>query len=258
MHRILLLSLLISLLWGGLSLVPYLTGPCDWSLSLALMAVVVLDVFWGVATVFVIDLFNSHYRHNNEFLRSFYAELHADLTSLLVLAGVLFVIFSMATPGYALSNIDIACLGLPLFITAIDTLARARDPVGILRFSVGGRLFLMSMPAAMLVLSSWILIRIYSGQIPAAASLWLQLNIIAAGFSTYVMAKQVSYFLKHRKISLSPTLEKMFAAFRGGRPGIYDQAAVVAEKFERDMKKASAQAAAQRRQSKKRTKPKRT
>ncbi|MBD9477398.1 hypothetical protein [Pseudoxanthomonas sp. PXM02] len=257
MHRILLLSLLVSLLWGVLSLVPYLTGPCGWPLSLALMAVVVIDVFWGVATVYVIDLFNSHYRNNNEFLRSFYAELHADLIAVLVLAGVLFVIFSMATPGYALSNIDIACLGLPLFINAIDALARAKDPVGILRLNMGQRLFLMSVPAAMLVLSSWILIRIYSGQIPAAASLWLQLNIIAAGFSAYVSAKQVSYFLTHRKMGVSPTLEKMFAAFRGGRPGPYDHAKQLAEKFERDMKKATAQAAAGRRQSRKRSKPRR-
>lgn len=153
-----------------------------------------------------------------------------------------------------MSNIDIACLGVPLFIYAIDTIARARDPVGILRFGRPLRLIFMAFPAVMLVGCGWMLIRIYSGEVPAAASLWIQVCILLAGFSSYVGAKQLSYFMRHRRLGISPTLQQTFLRLRGGKPGIYDEAVVLAERFRREMLVATSKAAADRRKSFKRKK----
>lgn len=251
MHLVLLMSLLISLLWGLFFAVPFLTGRYEWPLPAALLCVLFLSVFWGVATVYVIDLLNSHYRKNNDFLRKFYAELHTDLLIILVFAGVLFVIFYLAAVDYRLSNIDIACLGIPLFICAIDSLAKVKDRAGLIRFSLGARLSIMLTPVALLILSIWMLVQIYSGLVPASVSLWLQLNILAAGFSAYVGAKQFCYFVKHRRLGISPTLMNMFLKLRGGRPGEYDQIAEMAAEFEGKVRTATAQAAAERRKRKK-------
>jgi len=251
MHFVLLISILVSLLWGFITVVPFLVEICGWSVPSALLCIVLVDVFWGVSTAYLIDLFSSHLRKNNEFLRSFYAELHADLIVLLVFAVVLFVIFALATTRYSLSNIDIACLGIPLLIYAIDSLAKAKDPTGTLTISLDKRLMLLFLPVCLLLLSSWALIRIYSGSVPPWVSLWLQLNILAAGFSSYVGAKQFCYFLKHRRLGVSPTLMTMFAKFHGGRPGIYDLVAELERRFERSMRKAAAQAATERQRERK-------
>ncbi|WP_369934856.1 hypothetical protein [Xanthomonas tesorieronis] len=256
MHIFLILILIGSLIWGWITMVPYLLGN-DWPLTVAVPFVALIDVFWGVSTIYLIDLLNSHYRKNNEFLRKFYQELHSDLFSLLAFAAILIIIFTLAKPTYSLSNIDIACLGIPLFIYAIDSLARAKDPAGILKLSIARRLFLMTPPAALLLTSSWSLIHIYSGDVPAGASLWIQFCIFFAGFASYVSSKQVRYFMMHRKLGISPTIQRLFKKLRGGKPGIYDQTAAMAEHFQREMRAATSKAASERRRTSKKKQPRR-
>jgi hypothetical protein len=256
MHIILVLIIAGSLFWGLLAFTPYLLAH-GWPASVAIPFVTLIDLPCGLSAFYLVDLLKSHYRKNNEFLRRFYAELHADLLVLLFFSAILFAIFSLASTSYSLSNIDIACLGIPLFIYAIDTIARARDPVGILPFGMVRRLAYMTLPAVMLVACGWMLIRIYSGEVPAAASLWVQVCIFLAGFSSYVAAKQLGYSLKHRRLGISPTLQQIFLRLRGGKPGIYDEAVVFAEHFQKKMLVATSKAAADRRKSVKRKKSRR-
>ncbi len=227
-------------------MVPYLLSH-GWPLSIAVTSVALMNLFWGVSTIYLIDLLSSHYRKNNEFLRKFYQELHTDLLALLTFAAILVVVFSLAKPSYSFSNIDVACLGIPLFIYAIDSLAKTKDPVGILKLRLAWRLALMMPSVTLLIASSWSLIHIYSGEFPASASLWIQFCILFAGFSSYVAAKQVRYFVLHRKLGISPTIERIFKKLRGGKPGIYDQTAAMAELFQREMRSATSKAASERR-----------
>ncbi len=234
---------------------PYLLQK-GWPLALAVPSIALMDVFWGVSLIYVIDLLNSHYRKNNEFLRKFYAELHSDLLSLLAFAAILFALFSMARASYSWSSIDVACLGLPLFIYAIDTLARTRDPSGILKMSIAQRLAVMVPPTGLLVASCWALIEIISGEVPALASLWIQLCILFAGFASYVGAKQIRYSVLHRRLGISPTIMALFRKLRGTESGLYDQTAQMAERFQRDMNVAASKAASEKRKNSKRSKKK--
>ncbi len=247
MHIVLMLTVVGSLLWGLTALTPYLLQK-GWPLALAVPFVGLIDVFWGVSMIYAIDLLNSHYRRNNEFLRKFYAELHSDLLSVLALAAVLLVIFSLARTSYSLSSIDIACLGLPMFICALDSLARTKDPSGILRLGLARRLALMGLPAGLLVASCWVLIEILSNEFTASASLWLQLCILFAGFASYVGAKQTRYFILHRRLGISPTIMTLLKRVRArGAPAFYEQTALMAENFQRDLNVAKAKEAAARR-----------
>jgi len=247
MHIVLMLTVVGSLLWGLIALTPYLLQK-GWPLALAVPFIGLIDVFWGVSMIYAIDLLNSHYRRNNEFLRKFYAELHSDLLSVLALAVVLLVIFSLARTSYSLSSIDIACLGLPMFICALDSLARTKDPSGILKMGLARRLALMGLPAGLLVASCWVLIEVLSNEFSASASIWLQLCILFAGFASYVGAKQTRYFVLHRRLGISPTIMALLKRVRGrGAPAFYEQTAQMAEKFQRDLNVANAKAAAERR-----------
>lgn len=247
MHVVLMLTVVGSLLWGLIALTPYLLQK-GWPLALAVPFIGLIDVFWGVSMIYIIDLLNSHYRKNNEFLRKFYAELHSDLLSVLALAAVLLVIFSLARTSYSLSSIDVACLGLPMFICALDSLARTKDPSGILKMSLPRRLILMAFPAGLLVASCWVLIEILSNEFSASASLWLQLCILFAGFASYVGSKQTRYFMLHRRLGISPTIMALLKKVRGrGAPAFYEQTAQMAEKFQRDLNVATAKAAADKR-----------
>lgn len=254
-HIVLMTTVVGSFLWGLLVLTPYLLQK-GWPLALAVPFIGLVDVFWGVSMIYAIDLLNSHYRKNNEFLRKFYAELHSDLLSLIVFAVLLLTIFSLARATYSLSSIDIACLGVPLFICAIDTLARAKDPAGILRMSITRRLLLLVLPVGLLIASCWVLIEILSGELPAAASLWIQLCIFFAGFASYISAKQTRYFILHRRLGVSPTIMALLRKVRGGSPGLYEQTAQMAERFHRDMNVATSKAASEKRKKSKRSRNK--
>ncbi|MBH1392569.1 hypothetical protein I5U25_06565 [Stenotrophomonas maltophilia] len=247
MHIVLMLTVVGSLLWGLIALTPNLLQK-GWPLAVAVPFIGLVDVFWGVSMIYVIDLLNSHYRKNNEFLRKFYAELHSDLLTVLVLAVVLLVIFSLARTSYSLSSIDVACLGLPMFICALDSLARSKDPSGILTMSLTRRLILMALPAGLLIASCWVLVEILSNEFSASASLWLQLCILFAGFTSYVGSKQTRYFMLHRRLGISPTIMALLRKVRGaGSPAFYEQTAQMAEKFQRDLNVATAKAAADKR-----------
>lgn len=249
MHIALMITVVVSLLWGLIALTPYLLQK-GWPLALAVPFIGLIDVFWGVSMIYVIDLLNSHYRKNNDFLRKFYAELHSDLLSVLALAVVLLVIFSLARTSYSLSSIDIACLGLPMFICSVDSLARAKDPSGVLRLGLAGRMALMALPAGLLVASCWVLIEILSNEFSDSASLWLQLCILFAGFASYVGSKQTRYFMLHRRFGISPTIMALLKRVRSkGTPAFYEQTAQMAEKFQQHISVATAKAAAQKRKS---------
>ncbi|PTA85949.1 hypothetical protein CWM66_27995 [Kosakonia sp. H7A] len=134
MHYFLLLCIVVPLVWGSVSIIPIFVQTYDVfpGLTAALLLVFLCTSLWGIATAYLIDLLSSHNRRNNEFLRNFYKLLYEDLGVMLVLAALLWGIFWAAKPAYSLSNIDIACLGLPLYIYAISSIARATDPSGIL------------------------------------------------------------------------------------------------------------------------------
>lgn len=68
--------------WGLLAFTPYLLAH-GWPASVAIPFVTLIDLPCGLSAFYLVDLLNSHYRKNNEFLRRFYAELHADLLVLL-------------------------------------------------------------------------------------------------------------------------------------------------------------------------------
>lgn len=257
MHVVLMLTVVGSLLWGVIALTPYLLQK-GWPIALAVPFIGLIDVFWGISMIYVIDLLNSHYRKNNEFIRNFYAELHSDLISMLVLAVVLLVIFCLARTSYSLSSIDIACLGLPMLICALDSLARAKDPSGIITMGLARRLALMALPAGLLVASCWVLIEVLSNEFSASASLWLQLCIVFAGFASYVGSKQTRYFMLHRRIGISPTIMALLKRVRGrGAPAFYEQTAQMAERFQRHVDVATAKAAAEKRKAIKTSKKKR-
>lgn len=249
MHYLLLLCIVVPLAWGLASIPPIFVRAYDFfpGLIVALLLVFICTSFWGIATVYLIDLLNSHRRRNNEFLRNFYKLLHEDLGVMIVLAALLWGIFWAAKPAYSLSNIDVACLGLPLYIYAISSIAKAKDPSGILKVTLGHRAFLIALPFALLLASCVALVQIYSGRVPALSSLWIQLSILAGGFSTYVGSKQFAYYAHHRRITASPTLGRMFRKLRGGKPGIYDLAIQASERFEEGMKIKTAQRAAKAR-----------
>lgn len=249
MHYLLLLCIVVSLAWGSASITPVFVRTYNFfpGLTAALLLVFLCTSFWGIATVYLIDLLSSHHRRNNEFLRNFYKLLYEDLGAMLVLAALLWGIFWAAKPAYSLSNIDIACLGLPLYIYAISSIAKAKDPSGILKITLGYRAFLITPPLALLLASCIALVQIYSGRAPALRSLWIQLSIVAGGFSTYVSSKQFAYYMHHRRITASPTLGRMFRKLRGGKPGIYDLAIQASERFEESMRIRTAQRAVEAR-----------
>lgn len=249
MHYLLLLCTAVSLAWGSASITPVFVRAYNFfpGLTAALLLVFLCTSFWGIATVYLIDLLSSHHRRNNEFLRNFYKLLYEDLGAMLVLAALLWGIFWAAKPAYSLSNIDIACLGLPLYIYAISSIAKAKDPSGILKITLGYRAFLITLPLALLLASCIALVQIYSGRAPALSSLWIQLSIVAGGFSTYVSSKQFAYYMHHRRITASPTLGRMFRKLRGGKPGIYDLAIQASDRFEESMRIRTAQRAVEAR-----------
>ncbi|MBB3814765.1 hypothetical protein FHY13_003136 [Xanthomonas arboricola] len=238
MHYLLLLITFVALVWGSASIIPTFVRAYDFfpGLTAALLLIFLCTSFWGIAAVYLIDLLSSHHRRNNEFLRNFYKLLYEDLGVMLALAALLWGIFWTAKPAYSLSNIDIACLGLPLYIYAISSAAKAKDQSGMLKVTLGHKAFLIAFPGTLLVASCVALVQIYSGRVPALGSLWIQLSILAGGFSTYVGCKQFAYYVHHRSIKASPTLGRMFRKLRGGRPGIYDLAIQASERFEEGMK----------------------
>lgn len=248
MYYIVILVIAISFVWGCIAtsaieiqgFIPAVSWKIAW--------VAAAGTFWGVAAVYLIDLVSSHRRKNTDFLRVFYAQLHDDLIAMLSMAVILFFVFRYASTQYEFSNIDIACLGLPLFVYAILSIVRAKDKTGVLVFKAKIKSSIVAIYLVMLAVSSWVLIQIYSGELSSAASIWVQITIVAAGISTYISAKQINYFITRRRVDFSPTLRDMFSKLRGGRPGPYDMAAEISDKFNREVKSHVAKKARERRQ----------
>lgn len=257
MYYVVILVLVISLVWGCIATsaveIQGIIPVISWKVVLVIFA----GTFWGVAAVYLIDLFNSHRRRNTEFLRVFYAQLHDDLIAMLFMAVILFAVFYHASVKYDFSNIDIACLGLPLFVYAILSIVKAKDRTGVLVFKAKIKNSIVAIYLGMLAASSWALVQIYSGELSSAASIWVQITIVAAGISTYISAKQINYFVTERRVDFSPTLRDMFSKFRGGRPGPYDMAAEISDKFNKELKSHVAKKARERRRVSGRKKPRR-
>lgn len=244
MHRIVMLLIMGSTVWGWISLPRIELAFGAFKLPLTFTIALCGSTFWGVATIYLIDLLQSHRERNSHFLKVFYQRLHEDLMGMVAMGFVTVGFIHAAGIAYSFSSTDIAFAGLSMFVTAILTVARTSVPRGTLRFSRRMKALLISLNLIMLTTALLVLLRIASKTYLAPAAAWMQITILAAGFCSYVAAKQVRYFVESKRVAYSPTIKRMLFDLRGSKHGMYDMAAELSDRFNRDMRAASSKRAA--------------
>lgn len=242
-----MLVMLISFGWGWASLprIEVHVGPVPASITMAVA--LCGSTFWGIASIYAIDLLASHRNRNSHFLKVFYRQFHKDLLIAALTATILFLIGRTAGLTFDPQSISIGSAGISLLVPAAWTLLKAKDKQGILQFNFRMKIALVGVQVAQLALACWALSRVIAGTFTASASLWVQATIVAAGVASYVCSQQVSYFLAHRRVAFSPTIQRILKGLRGNTRGIYDVAVEASEQFNREVRVATSKRAAIRR-----------
>lgn len=246
--------ILLWLVWGGLTVKPFSILPADLSYG-RLLLVLSGTLATTTAFLYATDMVSSARGRNTVYLQKFYKSLHYDLLITASNSLVIYVILSASAQQYVLSNIDIGLSAVPFFLAGIYALVLPHSAT--LAFRPKKRMiWLMAAVHVMLMTACCLLlVRIHSGQFSGPASLWLQLSIFAVGWTLYVGGKQARYLVAGGRLDFSETHRQLFLQLRGGRPGLYDELAAVAEATNSKLRTLKAKQAADLRSQRRQGKP---
>jgi hypothetical protein len=233
-----LIILLIAGWWvaGVVVLLP--RGGSIWGDFWATLLVSFGTVAFSIGNLYFMDLLASAMRQNSEFMRTFYRSLYRDVAQSLVAGVILLFVYRLSTQNYSFASIDIGGAALPFLLGGV--VAVLWPPTKARRFH-RGVFFIASIQVCVLIACCYFLIKVNSGGYSAAASIWLQVSILSAGWGIFVGGRQYHYFLLKRRVDSSEFLKRLFKELRNGQPGPYSDLdeliAVINQNFRRDSAK---------------------
>lgn len=223
----------ISLIWGVIVNRGY-------NSNYMLLATIYTSTFWGVALIYLYDFCMAQAGKNSPFMAEFYSNLKADLVVSCIIGLTLFLLFWFAPNTYSWSNIDVAAIGLPFLVYALnDTIQNGRMRIG------GNKLprtiinFMVLIQIITYGVSVYCLLYILSGKASSAQSVWIQLTIVSAALTFFFGAKQIRFIFTKQRLEVSPVLLNLFQSIPTS-PMLYEQLNSGADLWNAEVKKSNA------------------
>lgn len=224
---------LISFIWGAIV-------NSGFNSTSMLLATSYTSVFWGVALIYLYDFLMAEAGRNSPYMAEFYSSLRADLLVSCVIGFTLALLFWNAPNTYSWSNIDLAAIGLPFLVYALnDTIQSGRIKIG------GNKLprKIVSIMAFIQIitygLSMYCLSYILSGKASSSQSVWIQLTIVSAALTFFFGAKQIRFILTKQRLEVSPVLLNLFQSIPAS-PLLYKELQSGADLWNAEIKKSNA------------------
>jgi hypothetical protein len=229
MERITLYTILtIGLLWG------VFTQPDNiWVLTYKICYSV---PFWAYPLILSYDLWFTISGKNSKQVASYYKSISLDLMTGVLLAVFIIVLSYLAGTNYSNSSIDIGAFGASFVILGMLKLFKVS------RYKIVGMpintKFIFFMAACIfgfiiLMLSS--LSEIMKGELELWQSIWLQITFLSVSIFVLVEVGRVVYFIENSE--MSPSLGFLtFFEHIGSKHKLYENAAVQAENWNKEIK----------------------
>lgn len=252
MKSFIILIIIVSTLWSMYAFPDYVifpqlnTNPLPslWNMLIGVYKYGFPSVTWVVAVVYIYDFFMAIINKSSPYMKELYQSVKVELLTLTAL--MLFTVVIYTTTLSKLSNltIDISMAGFGfMFFGNVGFLKLFSFKVGKVKYpwKMAATLSFLSLASSIYFLN--VTLEIARGEFDLVQSLWYQITILSYSLSLYFMSKHIIFIMDKGRLEASPTLRKLFLSMPT-KNKVYEDAAIAAEKWNKEMQKERAKASA--------------
>lgn len=217
------------------------------------------SVTWSVALVYLYDFAMAMTNQSSRVMKTLYKSTRFELFTLLSLLLFTLVIYTTTLSTLTNLTIDISMAGFGFMLFgSLGFLKLFTFKVGRVKYPWKMALLLSALSLLTSFYFLGITLDIARGKYTAAQSLWYQITILCYSLSLYFFSKHLLFIMERGRADPSPVLRRLMTTL-GGTHNAFEQAAVAAERWNQEVRKARAitQAAARKKQKNKKKRQKR-
>lgn len=190
--------------------------------------------------MYLLDFFMASIKRNSHYMIELYAGMRTDLLVATLVGSTFVLLFWLAPTPYSFTSIDIAGAGLPFFLYGLfETIQCGKIKIANQRLSQRITYVFVIIQVIAYMVSIYFLHYVLSGKASVLQSIFIQLSVLFAALTFFFGAKHIRFIFTKQKMELSPVLIELFRSIPT-RSKIYEDAQVVVEIWNKEIKKAKA------------------